>query len=106
MTKAEQINWISEKTGESKKVSKKVYEAVIELFKSPTENPKDFDNTIQVIGFGTFKNVYQKEAKGKKVPAKNEPVNVSAKSKLVFVPSKGLKTEVKLSKAEKKKLGV
>lgn len=90
MNKTEFIEAVAEQAGVSKKDTKSVIEAVMEVVTETLKN----GNSIQLTGFGTFKSVY-KEASTARNPKTGEVVSVPAKNVPKFVFGKTIKEAIK-----------
>ena len=88
MNKADLINEVA-KVVDSKK---KAQDAVETIFSTITNALKRND-TVTLVGFGTFK-VSQRKARQGRNPQTGETINISAKSVPKFVAGKGLKDAV------------
>lgn len=85
MTKAQIIEAISQRLGQTKQESEGVLDAVLETAKAALQQGEKLD----LRGFGTFK-VRESKARLARNPRTGETVNVPAKKVATFKPSKEL----------------
>lgn len=90
MNKTELVDVIAEKTKLSKKDSKAALEAALEAI---TESLKAGDS-VQLIGFGTFK-VNQRQERTGRNPQTGKEIKIPATKVPAFVSGKALKDAVK-----------
>lgn len=90
MTKADLIDVVAEKVGQTKKLTGQIIDqtldAIIEALKKGEK--------IQLIGFGSFE-VRKRAARKGVNPRTRKPINIPAKSVPVFRPGKELREAVK-----------
>lgn len=85
MNKAELIAAVVKETSMSKADSARALEAVLKsVYKGVKKNP------VQLVGFGTFKQVKRKARVGRN-PATGEKIKIKAKTVIQFKPSKNPK---------------
>jgi integration host factor subunit beta len=85
MTKAQIIEAISQRLGQTKQESERVLDAVLETAKAGLQQGEKLD----LRGFGTFK-LRESKARLARNPRTGETVNVPAKKVATFKPSKEL----------------
>jgi len=89
MNKADLINKVSEVLS-----SKKDAQAAVDCtIKSITEALSGNDS-VTLVGFGTFKTANRKARKGRN-PQTGQEINIAARNALKFIPGKALKDAVK-----------
>ena len=89
MNKSDLINKVSEVLSSKKEAQA----AVNQTIKAITEALSNNDS-VTLVGFGTFKIVNRKARKGRN-PQTGEEINISARNVLKFVPGKVLKEVIK-----------
>lgn len=89
MNKKELVSKLSEKTGETQKVSEKMVNAFVKV----VEDELAQSGEIKLIGFGTFK-VTQRKARTGVNPKTMKKMKIPAKKAPKFVPGKELKEKV------------
>lgn len=94
MNKTELVDAVASKTELSKTQAKKAVEAV---FESLTETLSQGDS-VQLVGFGTFKVRHRAARKGKN-PKTGAEISIAAATVPAFVPGKALKDVVNVAKA-------
>lgn len=90
MNKAELVTQISHKTGLKREDSKKALEAILETIKESLAN----EEKVQLVGFGSFNTKFVKERTGVNPQNPEEIINIPARYKVSFKPSKTLKETV------------
>jgi len=85
MTKAQLIDALSQRLGQSKQDSERVLDAVLDTAKAALQQGEKLD----LRGFGTFK-LRESKARLARNPRTGETVNVPAKKVAAFKPSKEL----------------
>lgn len=86
MKKAELISKIAEISGESKRLSGEMLEAVVEAITMGIIE----DGEVKLVGFGNFELVDVAARNGHN-PLTNEPMTIAAHKRVAFRPSKTLK---------------
>lgn len=90
MNKAELVTQISHKTGLKREDSKKALEAFLETVTESLVNQEK----VQLVGFGSFDTKYVKERTGVNPQNPEEIINIPARYKVSFKPSKTLKETI------------
>ncbi|MDU1176358.1 MAG: HU family DNA-binding protein [Peptoniphilus harei] len=90
MNKAELVTQISHKTGLKREDSKKALEAFLETVQESLVNQEK----VQLVGFGSFDTKFVKERTGVNPQNPEEIINIPARYKVSFKPSKTLKETV------------
>lgn len=90
MNKAELVTQISHKTGLKREDSKKALEAFLETVQKSLVNQEK----VQLVGFGSFDTKFVKERTGVNPQNPEEIINIPARYKVSFKPSKTLKETV------------
>lgn len=90
MNKAELVTQISHKTGLKREDSKQALEAFLETVQESLANQEK----VQLVGFGSFDTKYVKERTGVNPQNPEEIINIPARYKVSFKPSKTLKETV------------
>jgi integration host factor subunit alpha len=89
MTKADIVEKVSEKVGQSKNESVEIVEEVLELIKATLEGGEN----LKITGFGNF-NVKQKNDRRGRNPQTGEPITITSRRVLSFKASPILKEAV------------
>ena len=89
MNKKDLVNYVAERTEQTKKASAMMVDAVIEGLKAGILT----DGKVGLVGFGTFKAVPRK-ARTARNPQNGEPVEVPARMVPAWKPSNLLKEKV------------
>lgn len=89
MNKADLVEAVSRKLGETKSSSSKVVEAVIEAIREGV----DEHQKVAISGFGTFRKKYRRARTGIN-PSTKEPIEIKASTTVSFTPSAALKNGV------------
>lgn len=90
MNKAELVTQISHKTGLKREDSKQALEAFLETVQESLANQEK----VQLVGFGSFDTKYVKERTGVNPQNPEEIINIPARYKVSFKPSKTLKEAI------------
>ena len=90
MNKAELVTQISHKTGLKREDSKKALEAFLETVQESLVNQEK----VQLVGFGSFDTKFVKERTGVNPQNPEEIINIPARYKVSFKPSKTLKEAI------------
>ncbi len=90
MNKAELVTQISHKTGLKREDSKKALEAFLETVQESLVNQEK----VQLVGFGSFDTKFVKERTGVNPQNPEEIINIPARYKVSFKPSKTLKETI------------
>jgi len=90
MTKAELVDKIAEESGITKAVAAKVLDSIVEGI---TEELKQDDGKVTLVGFGTFSKVNRKARKGRN-PQTGQEIQIKASSAVKFTPGKKLKQAI------------
>lgn len=90
MNKAELVTQISHKTGLKREDSKKALEAFLETVQESLVNQEK----VQLVGFGSFDTKFVKERTGVNPQNPEEIINIPARYKVSFKPSKALKEAI------------
>ena len=98
MNKTELITVVAQKTDLSKRDAERVVKTV---FDTITEELAKGDK-VQVIGFGTFE-VRERAAREGRNPQNGKTITIAASKSPAFKAGKGLKEQVNLTKADKKR---
>lgn len=89
MNKAELVDAIARKTGETKRLTEGFVDAMIEtLIETVAEGDK-----VSIVGFGSFEKKHREARKGRN-PRTGETIEIAAKSYPAFTPGKGFKDKV------------
>lgn len=89
MTKKQLIERAAKESGLTKKSLTEAYEALMQA----TEHTLQEGESIQISGFGIF-DVKQQEARIRRNPKTNEPVEIPASRRLTFSVSKTMKEKL------------
>ena len=89
MNKADLINKVSEVLS-----SKKDAQAAVDCTINAITEALSVNDSVTLVGFGTFKTVNRKARKGRN-PQTGQEINISARNAPKFVPGKALKDVVK-----------
>lgn len=92
MNKTELISKVAGKTGETKKDSKIVVDAVFETIQEELASHND----VSILGFGSFK-VKERAARKGRNPADGTEIDIPARKAVTFTVGKELKNAVKES---------
>ncbi len=90
MNKSDLIEQVAGKTGFTKKDSEKALSAVLES----VEEALAKDESVQLVGFGTFEARTRKEREGRN-PSTGEKIKIAATMVPAFKPGKALKDQVR-----------
>ncbi len=91
MNKAELVDAISTKTGQTKTDTEQTLNALLETI---TETVAQ-GHSVALVGFGTFKATHRAAREGRN-PATGEPITIEAATLPKFVPGAGFKAKVKV----------
>jgi integration host factor subunit alpha len=89
MTKADIIDKVFYGVGFSKKDSAELVEMVFDTLKETLER----GDKVKVVGFGIFQPRYKRSRPGRN-PQSGQPIEITARRVVVFVPSTGLKADL------------
>ena len=90
MNKAELVTQISHKTGLKREESRKALEAFLETIQESLVNQEK----VQIVGFGSFDTKFVKERTGVNPQNPEETIQIPARYKVSFKPSKTLKETI------------
>ena len=86
MTKADIVERIYEKVGFSKKEASEVVESIFEIIKARLEH----GDKVKISGFGNFQPRFKRARPGRN-PQSGQPIEITARRVVKFVPSQVLK---------------
>jgi len=89
MTKADIIENVYERVGFSKKDSAELVEMVFDTVKETLER----GDKVKIVGFGIFQPRFKRSRPGRN-PQSGQPIEITARRVVVFVPSTGLKADL------------
>jgi integration host factor subunit alpha len=89
MTKADIIESVYERVGFSKKDSAELVELSFDTLKETLER----GDKVKIVGFGIFQPRYKRARPGRN-PQSGQPIEITARRVVVFVPSTGLKADL------------
>ncbi|MBC7320448.1 HU family DNA-binding protein [bacterium] len=90
MTKADLVDVVAQKVGQTKKLTAQVIDQTLEAIAEALKKGEK----VQLIGFGSFE-VRKRAARKGINPRTRKPINIPAKSVPVFRPGKDLREAVK-----------
>lgn len=96
MTKAEFVSLVASKSGETKKASEAVLEAII----ASIEETLKKGESVTFVGFGTF-SVTKRAARTARVPKTKKEIKVPAKNAVKFKVGKNFKDLIAATKVKK-----
>lgn len=89
MTKADIIENVYERVGFSKKDSAELVEMCFDTVKETLER----GDKVKIVGFGIFQPRFKRSRPGRN-PQSGQPIEITARRVVVFVPSTGLKADL------------